>query len=115
MELGDRPDAEGCSNHSDSDDDELCRLRCASEQMEIVAEREKRLQLRRRCKDYPGFAFGRSIFSSDTMMKFSLIQNEVHNILHTQLKRVSLYIFESEKLSKVNFANSYLGYFLVHL
>lgn len=65
---------------------EWSKLRCTSERTEDVAEREHRRQ--RRCADYPGLAFGRSIFSSDTMMKFNIIRNELHNIMKTQLKRV---------------------------
>ncbi|XP_049871447.1 tropomyosin isoform X3 [Pectinophora gossypiella] len=72
-----------------SDDDpetaELAKLRCTSECTEVLAERENRR--RRRCADYPGLAFGSSIFSSDTMMKFSIIKNELQNIKNTALKR----------------------------
>ncbi|XP_030035251.1 tropomyosin isoform X6 [Manduca sexta] len=72
-----------------SDDDpetaELAKLRCPSECTEVLAERENRR--RRRCADYPGLAFGSSIFSSDTMMKFSIIKNELQNIKNTALKR----------------------------
>lgn len=66
---------------------EWSKLRCTSERAEVVAEREYRRQ-NRRCADYPGLAFGRSIFSSDTMMKLNIIRNELHNIMKTQLKRV---------------------------
>ncbi|KPJ15809.1 hypothetical protein RR48_09732 [Papilio machaon] len=73
-----------------SDDDpetaELAKLRCTSECTEVLAARENRR--RRRCADYPGLAFGSSIFSSDTMMKFSIIKNELQNIKNTALKRV---------------------------
>ncbi|KAG8225391.1 hypothetical protein J437_LFUL004591 [Ladona fulva] len=72
----------------DPETEELARLRCPSESAEVVAERELRRRGRRRCADYPGLAFGSSIFSSDTMMKFSIIRNELHNIMNTQLKRV---------------------------
>lgn len=76
-----------------SDDDpetaELAKLRCTSECTEVLAERENRR--RRRCADYPGLAFGSSIFSSDTMMKFSIIKNELQNIKNTALKRVMSY------------------------
>ncbi|XP_030375973.1 microtubule-associated protein futsch isoform X4 [Scaptodrosophila lebanonensis] len=65
---------------------EWAKLRCTSEAAEIVAEREARRN-KGRCADYPGLAFGRSIFSSDTMMKFNIIRNELHNIMNTQLKR----------------------------
>jgi tropomyosin-1 len=67
---------------------ELAKLRCTSERTEIQAEREAKR--RKHCADYPGLAFGRSIFSSDTMMKFRLIKNELQNIMSTQLKRVSI-------------------------
>lgn len=89
-----RQDGDG-SSHSDKDEDpeteELARLRCTSERTEVIAEREIRRRSRqRRCADYPGLAFGSSIFSSDTLMKFSVIKNELHNILNSQLKRVSM-------------------------
>lgn len=86
-----RPAAEGSSQSDAENEDpeleELARLRCTSERTEVVAERELRRR-NRRCADYPGLAFGSSIFSSDTMMKFSIIRNELHNIMNTQLKRV---------------------------
>lgn len=71
----------------DNEVEELAKLRCSSEQTEVQAEKEARK--RRRCSDYPGLAFGSSIFSSDTMMKFSLIRNELKNLAGNQLKRVS--------------------------
>lgn len=74
---------------------EWARLRCTSERTEVVAEREHRRQ--KRCADYPGLAFGRSIFSSDTMMKFNIIRNELHNIMKTQLKRVKTYVHLKKK------------------
>lgn len=98
MSLIYRPAAEG-SSQSDQENDnkeetlfdpeieELSRLRCTSERTEVVAERETRRR-NRRCADYPGLAFASSIFSSDTLMKFSIIRNELHNIMNTQLKRV---------------------------
>ncbi|XP_017799309.1 PREDICTED: tropomyosin, smooth muscle/fibroblast CTM1 isoform X1 [Habropoda laboriosa] len=64
---------------------ELAKLRCPSERTEIQAEREARRK--KRCADYPGLAFGWSIFSSDTMMTFGLIRNELQNIMGNQLKR----------------------------
>lgn len=93
-----RPPIEGAASdelqneyfdENDPDAAEWCKLRCTSERTEVVAEREHRRQ-NRRCADYPGLAFGRSIFSSDTMMKFNIIRNELHNIMKTQLKRVGL-------------------------
>lgn len=87
-----RPPIEGAASdeldfENDPDAAEWAKLRCTSERTEVVAEREYRRQ-NRRCADYPGLAFGRSIFSSDTMMKFNIIRNELHNIMKTQLKRV---------------------------
>lgn len=95
---GERPPLEGSDERrfdfeevgdieNDPDAAEWSKLRCTSERTEVVAEREYRRQ-NRRCADYPGLAFGRSIFSSDTMMKLNIIRNELHNIMKTQLKRV---------------------------
>lgn len=94
-----RPAAEG-SSHSDHEEtvdadpetEELAKLRCPSERTEVIAEREARRR-QRRCADYPGFAFGSSIFGSDTIMKFNIIRNELQNIKNSQLKRVSTHGF----------------------
>lgn len=95
---GERPPLEGAADNdpnggadieNDPEAAEWSKLRCTSERTEVVAEREYRRQ-NRRCADYPGLAFGRSIFSSDTMMKLNIIRNELHNIMKTQLKRVRL-------------------------
>jgi hypothetical protein len=79
-----------CSTDDNDDDDaetaELAKLRCTSERAEVIAERENRRQ--KKCADYPGLAFGRSIFSSDSMMKFNIIRNELQNIMNNQLRRV---------------------------
>lgn len=103
MSLVHRPEAEGSSlsdqenefkeDNVDPEIEELSKLRCTSEMTEVVAEREKRRN--RRCADYPGLAFS-SIFSSDTLMKFSIIRNELHNIMNTQLKRVGTRLEELE-------------------
>lgn len=71
------------------EDEELATLRCRSERAEVESERESRR--RKRCADYPGLAFASSIFSSDTMMKFNVIKNELHNVINTQLKRVGVF------------------------
>lgn len=87
-----RPEADGAEDidfENDPEAAEWVKLRCTSERTEVVAEREIRRQ--KRCADYPGLAFGRSVFSSDTMMKFNIIRNELHNIMKTQLKRVTPY------------------------
>lgn len=83
-------DDEVVTVEEDSEFMELSKLRCSSEQTEVQAAREARR--RKRCADYPGLAFGCSIFSSDTMMKFSLIKNELQNIMGNQLKRVSIVV-----------------------
>lgn len=100
MDIGEeRPPLEGAASddlmemeENDPEAAEWSKLRCTSERTEVVAEREYRRQ-NRRCADYPGLAFGRSIFSSDTMMKFNIIRNELHNIMNTQLKRVRFLIY----------------------
>jgi len=66
-------------------------LICSSVRTEEINEQEKKKQERRekRCPDYPGLAFGAPLgFGSDTMMKFNIIKNELHNIMRSQLKRV---------------------------
>ncbi|CRK92131.1 CLUMA_CG005729, isoform G [Clunio marinus] len=83
-----RPAADGAEDITDEDDAEtaeLAKLRCTSERTEVIAEREHRRQ--KKCADYPGLAFGRSIFSSDSMMKFNIIRNELQNIMNNQLRR----------------------------
>lgn len=70
----------------DAEAEELSKLRCQSVRTEVLAEKFRR---KNRCADYPGFAFASSVFSSDTMMKFNIIKNELHNIMNNQLKRVS--------------------------
>lgn len=97
MSLVQRPEAEGSSlsdqetENTDLDPEleELSKLRCTSERTEVLAEKEMRRR-GRRCADYPGLAFS-SIFSSDTLMKFSIIRNEIQNIMNTQLKRVRIF------------------------
>ncbi|XP_076379927.1 tropomyosin 1 isoform X2 [Megalopta genalis] len=80
--------ARGDGNSDDDEDPELvelAKLRCPSERAEVQAEKEARR--RKRCADYPGLAFGSSIFSSETMIMFRLIKNELQNTLGNQLKR----------------------------
>lgn len=71
---------------ADAEAEELSKLRCQSVRTEVLAEKFRR---KNRCADYPGFGFASSVFSSDTMMKFNIIKNELHNIMNNQLKRVS--------------------------
>lgn len=93
-----RTDAEGAASEdlvdfdNDPDSAEWVKLRCTSQSTEVVQEREQRRQ--KRCADYPGLAFGRSVFSSDTLMKFSIIRNELHNIMKSQLKRVNICTYQ---------------------
>ncbi|CAH1166965.1 unnamed protein product [Phyllotreta striolata] len=77
------PDEESTSL-SDCEMEELAKLRCTSEQTEVVTERERRRK--KKCSDYPGLDFG-SAFGSDTLMKFALIENELHNIKTRHLIR----------------------------
>lgn len=83
---GAEDNAQTAENFNDTDSEEWARLRCSSVQTEVIAERNRRN--RQRSAGYPGLAFGSSIFSSGTMMKFSIIANELHNIMNVQLKRV---------------------------
>jgi len=80
------------SEDQDAETVALSRLRCTSIRTEEIADREKqkksREQRRNRCADYPGLAFGSAAFGSETMMKFNIIKNELHNIMRSQLKRV---------------------------
>jgi tropomyosin-1 len=122
MSLVYRPAAEG-SSQSDQEEvedpeiEELSRLRCTSERAEVVAERETRRR-GRRCADYPGLAFASSIFSSDTLIKFSIIRNELHNIMNTQLKRVGFCVEARPqhliKRKKKLFANRDAAHFHTH-
>ena len=89
---------EGTLSHSGSSNsisvehaNDFSDLRCSSVRTEEIAEREKARRVSRvkRCPDYPGLAFGAPLgFGSDTMMKFNIIKNELHNIMRSQLKRV---------------------------
>lgn len=81
---------------TDQEHQELASLRCQSVQTEVLADRHRR---RNRNVNYPGLAFGSSIFSSNTMMKFSVIANELHNIMNVQLKRVGSPVFKREIIS----------------
>lgn len=71
----------------DPESEEYTRLRCSSIQTEVINEKQKRKN-RTPSAGYPGLAFGSSIFSSGTLMKFNIISNELHNIQNVQLKRV---------------------------
>jgi hypothetical protein len=72
-------------NESDLETEELAKMRCSSVQTEVISERRRRNP----SAGYPGLAFGGSLFSSGTIMKFRVISNELHNIQNVQLKRVS--------------------------
>ncbi|EEC03935.1 uncharacterized protein LOC8027394 [Ixodes scapularis] len=82
-----RPPAEGSADPDIAESDELSQLRCSSIQTEqVIAERNRRNN-RQPSAGYPGLAFGGSIFSSGTLMRFRVIANELHNITNVQLKR----------------------------
>lgn len=86
-EGSDRPSRSPADGDLDPDSDELSRLRCSSVQTEqVIAERNRR-NARQPSAGYPGLAFGGSIFSSGTLMRFRVIANELHNITNVQLKR----------------------------
>ena len=84
------------SEPAEDDDEllELAKLRCASVQTEEVVEKTKekaaREARRNRCADYPGLAFGSAMFGSDTMMKFNIIKNELHNIMKSQVRKKNI-------------------------
>lgn len=91
--LGSGPDVNLVEPDQDAETVALSRLRCTSIRTEEIADREKQKKERReqrqnRCADYPGLAFGSAAFGSETMMKFNIIKNELHNIMRSQLKRV---------------------------
>jgi hypothetical protein len=86
---------------AEADDSEWSQLRCGSQCTEELAQKQKQKEERRNRReaasggggkagrpDYPGFAFGSAMFSSDATMKFNIIKNELHNIMKSQLKRV---------------------------
>lgn len=95
----------GTDVENDPEAAEWLKLRCTSERTEVIAEREYRRQ-NRRCADYPGLAFGRSIFSSDTMMKLNIIRNELHNIMKTQLKRVRVVLWMGDAACMIEKKNT---------
>ncbi|XP_050523711.1 tropomyosin isoform X3 [Daktulosphaira vitifoliae] len=80
-----RTDGDGVEDGASDETELLAKLRCPSESAEVIAEREKRR--RKRCSDYPGLALSSSVFSTETGMKFSIIRNELHNVLKPQLRR----------------------------
>lgn len=87
VEGSERPSRSPADGDLDPDADELERLRCSSVQTEqVIAERNRR-NARQPSAGYPGLAFGGSVFSSSTLMRFRLIANELHNITNVQLKR----------------------------
>lgn len=77
--------SESGQNESDLETEEFAKMRCSSVQTEVISERRRRNP----SAGYPGLAFGSSLFSSGTIMKFRVISNELHNIQNVQLKRVS--------------------------
>ncbi len=81
----------------DEEQRELAKLKCTSLPTEEIVdrerarlEREQRRKQNRMSSDYPGLAFGSAgmFGGSDTMMRFTMIKNELHNIMRSQLRRV---------------------------
>lgn len=100
------------NENEDAETEALAKLRCQSIRTEIIAEKFRR---KNRCADYPGFAFGFSLFSSDTMMKFNIIKNELHNIMNNQLKRVSTLISLVHHSNEISFLIASLSLFSLSL
>ena len=79
-------DSRQTSASDDTNDEEFADLRCSSLQTEYIQKREQRRN-RQPSAGYPGLAFDSPMFSG-TIMKFSLIANELKNIQNVLLKRV---------------------------
>ena len=73
-------------NNMSEDSHEFDGLRCSSLQTELIQDKRKR---RQPSAGYPGLAFNSPMFSG-TIMKFSLIANELKNIQNVWLKRVCI-------------------------
>lgn len=69
-----------------SSNEDLSSLRCSSLQIEEVQNRRRN---RQPSAGYPGLAFGSPMYSN-TLFKFSLIANELKDLKHNQLRKVSL-------------------------
>lgn len=67
-----------------SREEDWSKLRCTSVLSEVVAENERR---RNKKKDDTEIIFAEAVFRSDTLMKFNIIKNELHNIQKSQLRR----------------------------
>lgn len=67
--------------------EDLSSLRCSSLQIEEVQDRRRK---REPSAGYPGLAFGSPMYSN-TLFKFNLIANELKDLKHNQLKKVSIY------------------------
>jgi len=71
---------------TEAESQQLARLRCSSLQTELI-QSENQTRNRQPSAGYPGLAFNSPMFSG-TIMKFSLISNELKNIKNVLLKRV---------------------------
>lgn len=70
-------------------EEDFANLVCTSKSNEEFS----KIQRRRKGLDqpnniFPGLCLGASMFQSNSMMKFNIIGNEIHNIINVQLKRV---------------------------
>lgn len=68
----------------DEGSDDWSKLRCTSALTEEVAERER---IKCKKKDDIEIIFAEAVFRSDTLMRFNIIKNELHNIQKSQLRR----------------------------
>lgn len=73
------------SRNGDIHAEDLATLRCSSLQIEELSERRRH---RQPSAGYPGLAFGAPMYSN-AMLKFSLIANELKDLKHNQLRKVS--------------------------
>ena len=71
-----------------SSTEDLSSLRCSSKQIEEIQDRRRK---REPSAGYPGLAFGSPMYSN-TLFKFSLIANELKDLKHNQLKKVSIHL-----------------------
>lgn len=82
------PTEAAVTERTGEDSQEFAGLRCSSLQTELIQDQTKRKR-RQPSAGYPGLAFDSPMFSG-TIMKFSLISNELKNIRNVWLKRVCI-------------------------
>lgn len=75
------------SRKKDDGCEDWSKMRCTSELSEVVAEKEKRKGKKKSDAYDLDTIFAEAMFRSDTLMRFNIIKNELHNIQKSQLKR----------------------------